>query len=549
MTSREIQSVKFDTDQNIYEGYNALLCLHLVGPFEKEALKVLKVCLINPPLYMHLDEINPPLGLAYIASYVERFGYDCDIIDANALRKDITSLVTEVAGKCDIIGISVVTMSVPKVVGFTDKLKARDPSVKVILGGIHPTVAPDSLLKACPSADALVVGEGEETFLDILRTYDSDHALFDNKEKLSTIKGIAFRDISGTTVISESRRYINNLDSIPFPAFHKLPMEKYRASISGYIGTKGGMTGFIITSRGCPYQCTFCASPALWTKFRYRSAANVKEEIQFLLDTYHVKQIEFFDDTLTTFSSRLEEICDFFISRDLQIKWHALARVSDIQDIKLAMKMRKSGCFELKFGIESGDPEVLKATKKKIDIEDIRRAIEICNKAGIKTVGYFILGLPGETKETALRTIAFARELDLDLAAFFILTPYPGSEIYNNLIKNGRIKEEFAAAFAENISVFRYPVLSVSSLNIDELFELRSYAIMQFYFSRKFLMKSLKRIAESPTNIFPLLRLFKSLHYLLPRLLVGLAKYLYKGGSNKITPYREGSVVSSDGPQ
>lgn len=477
---------------------------------------------------MHLDEVNPPLGLAYIASYVERFGYDCNIIDANALRKDVESLVTEVAGKYDIIGMSVVTLSVPKAIEFTDKLKAKDPLVKVILGGIHPTATPGSLLKACPSVDALVIGEGEETFLDILRTYDDNRALFDNKEKLATINGIAFRDISGATVVNESRPYIKNLDSIPFPAFHKLPMEKYRASISGYIGTKGGLTGFIITSRGCPYRCTFCASPALWTKFRYRSAENVKEEIQFLVDNYHVRQIEFFDDTLTAIQGRLEEICDFIICRDLRIKWHATARVSDIENIELAKKMRKSGCFELKFGIESGSPEILKATKKKINIEEVRRAIKICNEAGIKSLGYFILGLPGETRETALKTITFAKELDLDLAAFFILTPYPGTEIYNNLIRDGNIKEEFTSAFAENISVFKHPVLSVASLNIDELVELRSYAIMQFYFSRKFLIKSLKRIVESPLNIFPLLRLFQSFNYLLPKLISSLGRYLYK---------------------
>lgn len=497
---------------------------------------MLKVCLINPPLFMHLDEVNPPLGLAYIASYAWRSGYDCDIIDANALRKDVDTLIAEVAGKYDIIGMSVVTIGVPKVMAVTEKLRAKDPSVKIVLGGIHPTVATDSLLKICPNADVLVIGEGEETFLEILKSYDGDRALFENKGKLSTIRGIAFRDVSGATVVNQHRPYIENLDSIPFPAFHKLPMEKYRASVSGYIGIKGGLTGFMVTARGCPYQCTFCASPALWTKFRYRSARNIKEEIQFLMDTYHIKQIEFFDDTLTAMPSRLEEVCDFIISRNTPIKWHASSRVTDIRDVNLARKMRQSGCFELKFGIESGDPEVLKATKKKIKVEDVRRAVKICNEVGIKALGYFILGLPGETRETALKTIALANELDLDLAAFFILAPYPGTEIYNNLMKDGSIREEFAAAFAENISVFRYPVLSVASLNIDELFELRSYALMQFYFSRKFFVRSLKRIAESPTNIFPLLRLFQSFYYLIPRIFLGLAKYLYKRGRAVVLP-------------
>lgn len=472
---------------------------------------MLRISLIHPPLHNIVKEFTPPLGLAYIASYIKRYGYNCEIIDANACRKDIDMLVKEISGRFDIIGITVVTIAVPVVAELIHRIKKEEPAVKIILGGIHPTVAYTHLLKKYPDIDIIVIGEGEATFLELIKLYEKDAQLFENKEKLKTLNGIAFlkNAESDEIICTEERELINDIDTIPFPLFEKLPMDKYEAPASRSIGTPRGKIGFMITARGCFTKCTFCASPTMWHRCRPRSAENVIKEIEFLVRAYNIKQIDFQDDTLTSIPSRLEKICDFLIDNNIKIKWNGFARVTDIKDKKLLEKMHKAGCYELQFGIESADQHILDLSNKRIRVEDSIRAVKLCDEVGIRTLGYFIIGLPGETKDTAYKTINFAKKLSLDLAAFYILLPYPGTPIYNNLVDSGKIEDFFAGQVAENYSVFKKPIISACDLKIDELNELRISALKQFYFSKRFVNKAIKSILKSPGYIFPLLQILK----------------------------------------
>jgi radical SAM superfamily enzyme YgiQ (UPF0313 family) len=475
---------------------------------------MIRIGLIHPPLHNIVREFTPPLGLAYIASYLRKHGYDCEIIDANACRKDVVTLAEEVAGRFDIIGITVVTIAVPVVGELVRRIKARDPDVKIVLGGIHPTVAHEHLLRAYPDIDVIVIGEGETAFLELVKSREENDEFFKDREKLKAIDGIAFFSDaeSGEVIRTKERELISDIDTVPFPLFEKLPMARYAAPASRSIGTPPGKTGFMITARGCFTKCTFCASPTMWRRCRVRTAESVIEEIKFLSRTYGIKQIDFQDDTLTAIPARLEKICDFLIDNNMGIEWNGFAKVTDIKDRKLLEKMRRAGCYELQFGIESADQHILDLANKRIKVEDSARAVRLCNDAGIRTLGYFIIGLPGETKDTAHKTIDFARELDLDLAAFYILLPYPGTPIYNDLVSRGRIRDFFAGEVAENYSVFKDPVISACDLTIDELKQLRIQALKQFYFSKRFVIKTIKSVLKSPRNIFPLLQILKEFY-------------------------------------
>jgi len=481
---------------------------------------MVNICLIQPPLYKTIKEFSPPLGLAYIAAYLKKFGYDSTIIDANVLKKDNATLIKEISGKFDVIGITMVTISVSVVLDLVYHLRQNDTKVKIIVGGIHPTVAYQSLLKMSANIDIIVVGEGEITFLELIKLYEKDNRIFNDKDKMSSIDGIAFRDDNyGNIICTKPRELIGDLDTIPFPAFDKLPMEKYIPPATRNIGIPKGKAGFIVTARGCLWKCTFCASPTLWHKFRFRSAENIIEEIKLLVQRYGIRQIDFQDDTLTVNPERIEKICDFLINNSVKIKWNGFSRVSDIKDIGLLEKMHRAGCYELQFGIESANQAILDLCNKMIRVEETEKIVSSCHKVGIKTLGYFIIGLPGETRESVHETIEFAKELDLDFAAFYILLPYPGTVIFNELVRNGKIKDGFIEEFSKDYSVFKNPVISACSLSIEELCKLRYKAIKEFYLSRKFIIRMFKGILKCPRDVFPFIQIFREFFYMIPKII------------------------------
>jgi len=481
---------------------------------------MVNICLIQPPLYKTIKEFSPPLGLAYIAAYLKKFGYDSIIIDANVLKKDSATLIKEISGKFDLIGITVVTISVPVVLDLVYHLKQNDTKVKIVVGGIHPTVAYQSLLKMSAYIDITVVGEGEITFLEIIKLYEKDNDVFKNKDKMRSIDGIAFReDNSGNIICTKPRGLIDHLDTIPFPAFDKLPMEKYIPPATRNIGIAKGKAGFMVTARGCLWKCTFCASPTLWHKFRFRSAENIIEEIKLLVERYGIRQIDFQDDTLTALPERIEKICDFLINNSVKIKWNGFARVNDIRDENLLEKMYRAGCYELQFGIESANQAILDRCNKRIRVEETEKAVSACRKAGIKTLGYFIIGLPGETRDSVQETIEFAKELDLDFAAFYILLPYPGTVIFNELVRNGKINDGFIEEFAKDYSVFKNPVISACALSIEELSILRYEAIKEFYLSRRFIIRMFKGLLKCPRDVFPFIQILKEFFYMVPKII------------------------------
>ncbi|MBS7647367.1 radical SAM protein [Candidatus Bathyarchaeota archaeon] len=436
----------------------------------------MKVCLISPSYSSAVKSVigisSPPLGLAYLASMVKD-AHDVRIIDSNVLNYTLDDIRRELKNFYpDVVGITSATPSVYEAYRVAEVAKSVRDDCVVVLGGPHATFLPEEALTECRSVDIIVRGEGEETFQELINATD-------RKIPLENVRGIAFRK-GDKIIVTDSRPFISDLDKIPFPSIDLLPVEKYALQGIKYMP--------IITSRGCPFKCSFCASSRLFGGcWRGRSPKNVVEEIKFIHDKFKIKNIEFIDDTFTLNGKRAEEICDEILREGLDISWGASSRVDTIHR-GLAEKMRKAGCWIIYLGVESASQKILNTIGKKITISQIVKAVKTLKEAGIQILGSFILGFPEETIETAEQTIAFAKKLDLDYAQFSILTPYPGTPLYEYAKENNML-------LTRDWSKFNAiePVMKLKNLTIKQLQSLFERAYLTFYIRPKMLWRWVKQ--------------------------------------------------------
>jgi len=424
------------------------------------------VTLIQPSF---LDRcIHFPIGLGYLAAVLEKNNINVSIVDLNFSDKKILKKLKS----SDVVGISTMTKTFPSVLKTAKQIKEINPDIPIVLGGHHPSVAAESCL-SYPEIDYCVIGEGEYTLLDLVKTIE-------NKGDISKIKGIAYRN-NGKIKCTETRPLIQNLDDLPFPAYHLFNKRNYFYSIIGVGNVKKIPWVSIVTSRGCPFQCIFCKRIYGQT-FRARSPENVLDEMEFLVSKYKIKEFLIVDDNFTLIKDRAEKICDMIIERDLDIAIRFPNGMrADAVDFELLKKLKKAGMYKTAFGIESGSTRMLKIMKKNLDLDKIKRTVKMCRILGIKTIGFFVVGLPGETRESALQTIKFAKELPLDDVAFYPATPYPGTEFFYWAIKKGYLKPE-------NLDWDKFDLLNYNSvcrtddLSTEEISELVKKASREFYF-------------------------------------------------------------------
>ena len=429
----------------------------------------MKICLINPPILFSKRsmqkeiEIFQPLGLAYIAAMLEKYNYEVSILDTIAEKYN---KILEMEGDLCSVGMtyeeiySYIERDIPDVVGITIPFTAHsqsafkvasivkkvDKDIITIVGGSHPSVRPNECL--IPSVDFVVIGEGEYTFLELIQKIEKQKTVKNlNKNIFKEVKGIAFLN-DGKTFVTKSRPFIEDLDSLPFPARHLLPMQKYFESQKDSKYSRGisERNISIITSRGCPFNCTFCSIHlTMGRKYRARSPKNVVDEIEQLINDYDIKHIEFEDDNLTLYRKRTEQICDEIIQRGLKFKWRTPNGVrADTLDEKLLRKMKKAGCYELWFAPESGVQRVIdEVIHKHISLDKIMENVKICLNLGIKVNCFLVIGLPGETKDEIRKTLYFARKLKKMGASFYIniATPLYGTEFYNIAKEKGYLRD------------------------------------------------------------------------------------------------------------
>ncbi|UCG82855.1 MAG: cobalamin-dependent protein [Dehalococcoidia bacterium] len=365
----------------------------------------MRTLLINPP-YPFLEFPIIPMGLLYLAAILEKNDYEVDVLDLLVSRYTKDKIKRKLEQyQPDIVGVTAVTMNYPTASDILKYCKSVNPDIITIIGGPHVTFAPTETLNEDPWIDIVVMGEGELTMLDIV-----------GGKKLEHIPGIAYR--SDGVKITPQRDLIEALDELPLPARHLFPTSRYHALASHCS---------LITGRGCPFNCIFCVGSKMGgRRARFRNPKLVVDEIEEGL-SYGFKEVNFEDDLFTLNHKHLHAICDEIIARDLDFKWSVFARVDTVNP-EVLDKLKKAGCDWLCYGIESGNQEILDIVKKKITLDKIRESVQMAKDAGVNVLASFILGLPGETKETLQQTMDFACELDT-YYGFHVLAPFPGTEV------------------------------------------------------------------------------------------------------------------------
>lgn len=371
-----------------------------------------------------------PLGIGYLASYIRQFGYTVKIFQPSSdeayygeLKGFITSFDPSV------VGISVMTPSYPRAVEICNMIKAIDREIFTVLGGHHVSAVGKEVMEQSPNTDFAVIGEGEVTFHELLKSLGSDTTDY------GEIKGLVWRDNVNTIHVNDDRPLIKDIDSLPFPARDIVDMDQYR--LHSYIDF-GKKSATMITSRGCPYKCAFCSSwLTMGARYRFRTVENIMKEIQELVND-GIDHIVFEDDTMALKRSRIEAICNALIDMPDRPTWYCLTRV-DTMDYDLAKKFKAAGCKMVNFGIESGSPEILKLIGKKISLDRAVEAVAACRKAGLRTQCTFIVGFPIDTDKTMAMTYDIAKKIDPTIAIFFPLTPYPGTRMFNEFLDKSLI--------------------------------------------------------------------------------------------------------------
>ena len=430
----------------------------------------MKVMLINPPdtasKYKFIGLVAPPLGIGYIAAVLEENDIEVKIIDGAALEMSWEEYEEEVYKYSpDIIGITAVTPAISQALKAAKIAKESCPDSHVVLGGYHPTFTYKELLKN-DFIDLIILGEGEYTMLELARAVE-------NGTDLREVKGIATSEF-----ITPARPIIEDLDELPFPARHLLPMDKYK------ILNMKLTTGTLISGRGCPHRCSFCSSAAMHGhNLRMRSAGNIVDEMEHLINDHDAEMIAFMDDTFTINRKRVEEVCNEIKERDLDFYWGATARADTLSE-NILKKMRDSGCITLFVGVESADQQNLDNLNKKVSIDRIKKTFELTRQLNVRTIASAVLGMPGDTRQSIEKTINFVKNLNPSYAIFSLATPYPGTDFYVNASKQNLIKVNDWSKYTLLI-----PVLETVDCSLDELKSLQKKAFKDFYLRPSYIIR------------------------------------------------------------
>jgi len=458
----------------------------------------MKVLLTNPPQRFYPGSEPPagnlPLGLLYIAAVLDEAGYKVEILDAfmtdSSVRKigDIKevgmprdTIIEEIRRKKpDIVGVAnPFTSQVENAVKVADIVKDIDSNILTVAGGPHVTAVPVGFLKEARNFDIAVIGEGEYSMLDIVR-------FFEGHKKINEVKGIAYRR-ENKIVLNSPRPFIKNLDELPYPAYHLVEMEQYLNPKKIEYRSFKSRAISMITSRGCPFNCTFCSVHIHMGKmFRANSVDYVINHLEHVVNKYRVKTIFFEDDNLTFDLKRFEAICDQIIEKQIPINWETPNGVrADQLTLNLLKKMKKSGCQSIIFGIESGDQFVLDhIIDKNLKISDAIKVAKMCKKIGLKVGAFYIIGFPGEKKENMMKTVELAlrlkREFDVGMH-LFVATPLFGTRLYEECKKKGYISKKLTSrTFAEVRQHHGLPLIGTEDFTSTDVREIASRAFKTY---------------------------------------------------------------------
>ncbi len=433
----------------------------------------------------------PPLGLAYIAAYLRQARHDVAIVDMRHGGHSREALMDEVrAFAPDLVAMGLYTVTVPVAEQISRLVKAWSRDCTVVVGGPHPAGAPEECARN-PHFDFAAVGEGELMMCDLADCLEADG-------DLATVAGLWFTtdpaDPTSELVVNAPRGWIDDLDSLPWPARDLLPpLDSYAMTMFQY---KRWPATTIYTSRGCPYSCIFCERrEILGNRFRVHSARYVVDEIEHLQRDYGIAEIFFYDDTFTLDRRRVMAICDEIVRRGVDISWNISTHVETV-DSELLYAMRKAGCWQIAYGIETGDPRVMEDIMKGTDVSTVRERIAWTTDAGIEAKGLFMIGHPTDTAESIDRTIEFARSLPIASANFKITTPFVGTPLRDMAAEYGDLAADDYRNFMGDPD---QAVFVTNGLTHEYLMGVQRRAYWRFY-SRPGRLARLARAMTGPGN-------------------------------------------------
>ena len=427
-----------------------------------------------------IANIKPPLGLLYLSSFLAKSGNEVAVIDSEAQGLSIDDAVDKLIElKPAVIGIQSLTMGYPNLRALTRKIKSNIKNCKIVVGGPHASMYPTDIIKEEPSIDVVVIGEGEHTLRELLLAFHND-------SKLEEVRGICFRS-QGEARLTSPRAQEPNLDVFPLPAWKKTELDRYDWSPQW---ERRKPIAPMITSRGCPFHCSFCSKAVFGSRVRRRSPQNVVEEMINLRDMHGVRDIAFSDDTFTLHPKWVDEFCDLVLECKVGLGWSCYSRV-DTASQQMFYKMKAAGCWNVFFGVESGSQRLLDNIQKGIKLDQVRKAVAWAKNAKIQVQTSFMLALPGETPELAQKTIDFAIELDPDFAKFNLTSPFPGTKLYEQAQSAGTLLDD------HEIYTTQHPVFIPHGYkDADELIMMKKRAFRAFYLRPKFIMQSILAISS-----------------------------------------------------
>lgn len=441
-----------------------------------------RIFFIKPTNLLPYTFVTQPLGVMYLTSVLRRRGgHETALLDMRLRRTPVEAAVEQaLAFEPDLVGFSTLTLEYSVVRRLARALKERRPQVKTVLGGPHATTDPEGVL-ANPDIDFLVLGEGEETFPELVETLEADG-------DPAGVKGIAYRE-DGKAVFTEPRPLIQDLDALPMPAWDILDLEPYFDLPNFNIIVAHRRTMPIFTSRGCPYRCTYCHN-IFGKRTRLRSAENVMEEIRILYDRYGIREFQVIDDVFNIHRGRAEEICDRIAASGMQLYLSFPNAIrGDIVKPGLVRKLKQAGTYKVNYAIESASPRIQEMVKKKVNLPRLKEAIAFTNEAGLWTHGFFMMGFPTETREEVEMTIDYACKAKLNTAGFFVLQPFPGTEIWEQIHGMG-----IRIDFDPDVVNYFQANYKISELTPEELFDLVKRANRRFYLNPARTLNTLARL-------------------------------------------------------
>ncbi len=406
-----------------------------------------------------LANIVPPLGLASIAAYLGREGIHADIIDCYA-RPDSDYLIRDylLTEKPSFIGLSCTTSSFLDGIRIAKLAKSFLPDIKIVFGGPHVSALKNRVLENFSVIDFVVVGEGEQTLTELIEK---------GNEEVHSVQGLVYRDANGEICFTGYRSKAIDLDTLPFPAYEKLTgyPDVYKLLIFNYPKAPNSSC---ISSRGCPYSCSYCDRSVFRRSFRYNSAEYMYEHLRYLKKRFGIRHVIFYDDQFTFNRQRIEDFTRMLLDRPLGMTFNCVVRAEHI-DLELLRRLKASGCWMISLGIETGDEDLLAQHRRNVNLNLLAEKIRLIKKVGIRTKGLLMIGLPGETEDSIKKTMKYVFSLPIDDINLAKFTPFPGAPIYENIHKLGEFNEDWEKMDCMH---FQFIPNGMTKERMEELFQM-----------------------------------------------------------------------------